>query len=93
LNRPVEIHILGTEEGFEILYSDDGVGCNIDDIILADSMGIQGMQERVQAFNGKFSLDSKVGEGMTIRIRVSETQHPYPYAYSTLKRPTYMIRG
>jgi len=89
----VEIHILGTEEGFEILYSDDGVGCNIDDIILADSMGIQGMQERVQAFNGKFSLDSKVGEGMTIRIRVSETQHPYPYAYSTLKRPTYMIRG
>jgi len=89
----VEIHLLGTEEGFQILYSDDGVGCNIDDILLADSMGIQGMQERVQAFNGKFALDSKVGEGMTIRIQVSETQHTNPYTYKTLTRPTYMIRG
>lgn len=89
----VEIHLLGTEEGFQILYSDDGVGCNIDDILLADSMGIQGMQERVQAFNGKFALDSKVGEGMTIRIQVSETQHTNSYTYKTLTRPTYMIRG
>lgn len=89
----VEIHLLGTEEGFQILYSDDGVGCNIDDILLADSMGIQGMQERVQAFNGKFALDSKVGEGITIRIQVSETQHTNSYTYKTLTRPTYMIRG
>lgn len=89
----VTIHLQSTEEGFEVLYSDDGVGCNLDDIILAESMGIQGMQERVQAFNGQFALNSKVGEGMIIRIRVSETQHPYPYAYSTLNRPTYMIRG
>lgn len=89
----VTIYLLSTEEGFEVLYSDDGVGCNLDDIILAESMGIQGMQERVQAFNGKFTLNSKVGEGMMIRICVSETQHPYPYAYSTLNRPTYMIRG
>lgn len=89
----VEIHLLGTEEGFQILYSDDGVGCNIDDILLADSMGIQGMQERVQAFNGKFALDSKVGEGMTIRIQVNETQHTNSYTYKTLTRPTYMIRG
>ncbi|MGE6912289.1 sensor histidine kinase [Lysinibacillus fusiformis] len=89
----VTIHLQSTEEGFEVLYSDDGVGCNLDDIILTESMGIQGMQERVQAFNGKFALNSKVGEGMMIRIRVSETQYPYPYAYSTLNRPTYMIRG
>ncbi len=89
----VEIYLLGTEEGFEILYTDDGVGCHIDDILLADSMGIQGMQERVQAFNGKFTLDSKVGEGMTIRIIVSETNHTHSYTYSTLNRPTYMIRG
>ncbi len=89
----VTIYLLSTEEGFEVLYSDDGVGCNLDDIMLAESMGIQGMQERVQAFNGKFTLNSKVGEGMMIRICVSETQQPYPYAYSTLNRPTYMIRG
>lgn len=89
----VEVHLLGTEEGFEIMYTDDGVGCNMDDIILADSMGIRGMQERVQAFNGKFALDTKAGEGMTIRIQVSEANNPQPYAYNTLKRPTYTIRG
>ncbi|KOY83708.1 histidine kinase [Lysinibacillus macroides] len=68
----VEVHLLSTEEGFEILYTDDGIGCNMDDIRHADSMGIRGMQERVQSFNGKFMLDTKVGEGMTIRIQVNE---------------------
>ncbi|KOY82778.1 histidine kinase [Lysinibacillus macroides] len=68
----VDVQLLSTEKGFEILYTDDGVGYNVDDLIRTDSMGIRGMQERVQAFNGKFTLDSKVGEGMTIRIQVNE---------------------
>ncbi|QPR69697.1 histidine kinase [Lysinibacillus macroides] len=75
----VEVHLLSTDEGFEILYTDDGIGCNMDDLLRADSMGIRGMQERVQAFNGKFTLDTKVGEGMTIHIRVSEGYHPQAY--------------
>ncbi|WP_235473432.1 ATP-binding protein [Lysinibacillus macroides] len=89
----VEIHLLGTEEGFEMIYTDDGVGCNIDDIILADSMGIRGMHERVQSFNGKFVIETKVGEGMTIRIQVSETHYSQSSAYRILHRPTYTIRG
>ncbi|MGE7694797.1 sensor histidine kinase [Lysinibacillus sp. NPDC094177] len=68
----VEIHLLEMDNGFEIIYKDDGVGCNIDDIIVAESMGIQGMQERVKAFNGQFYIDSQVNEGMSIRITVKE---------------------
>ncbi|MFC9538975.1 sensor histidine kinase [Lysinibacillus sp. NPDC056959] len=81
----VEIHLLETEDGFEINYSDDGVGCKIDEIILADSMGIRGMQDRVQAFNGQFSINTDIGEGMSIRIKVIEGQ-PHSYDYDTYNR-------
>ncbi|MEY9976151.1 ATP-binding protein [Lysinibacillus sp. RC79] len=88
----VEMHLLETEEGFEIIYSDDGVGCKMDEIILADSMGIRGMQDRVQAFNGQFSINTNVGEGMSIRIKVNEGDHThaYDYDYDTYhRRPTH----
>lgn len=75
----VEIHLQEMDDGFEIIYKDDGVGCNIDDIIIADSMGIQGMQERVKAFNGQFYIDTQVNEGMSIRITVKEGSDTLDY--------------
>ncbi|WP_370043853.1 sensor histidine kinase [Lysinibacillus sp. RC79] len=75
----VEIHLQEMDDGFEIIYKDDGVGCNIDDIIIADSMGIQGMQERVKAFNGQFHIGTQVNEGMTIRITVKEGSDTLDY--------------
>ena len=77
----VEINLFETEDGFEINYSDNGVGCKMDDIILADSMGIRGMQERVQAFNGQFSINTNLGEGMSIRIIVNEGNTSTTYDY------------
>ncbi|MGE7676420.1 ATP-binding protein [Lysinibacillus sp. NPDC094403] len=89
----VEIHLLETENGFEINYSDDGVGCKKDDIILADSMGIRGMQERVQAFNGQFSINTNVGEGMSIRIKVDEGNHTHYFDHDTYNRRPIHSRG
>ncbi|MGE7928260.1 ATP-binding protein [Lysinibacillus xylanilyticus] len=89
----VEIHLLETEDGFEINYSDDGVGCKMDDIIVSDSMGIRGMQERVQAFNGQFSINTDVGEGMSIRIKVIEGNHTHFYDYDTYHRRQSHSRG
>jgi len=77
----VEINLFETEDGFEINYSDNGVGCKMDDIILADSMGIRGMQERVQAFNGQFSINTNLGEGMSIQIIVNEGNTSTTYDY------------
>ncbi|MFJ7664820.1 sensor histidine kinase [Lysinibacillus sp. NPDC097162] len=68
----VEIHLKEMDNGFEIVYKDDGVGCNVNDIIVAESMGIRGMQERVKAFDGNFYIDTQVNEGMSIRITVKE---------------------
>jgi len=77
--RTVEIHLQETDDGFEIFYKDDGVGCNVDDIIIAESMGIRGMQERVKAFNGHFYIDSQINEGMSIRITVKEGSDTLDY--------------
>lgn len=68
----VEIHLQEMANGFEIIYSDDGVGCDMEAFRQSDSMGIKGMQERVQAFNGQFYIESAIDEGMSIRITVIE---------------------
>ncbi|MFB7156583.1 sensor histidine kinase [Lysinibacillus sp. NPDC056232] len=75
----VEIRLQEMDDGFEIIYKDDGVGCKIDDIIAGESMGIQGMQERVKAFNGQFYIDSQVHAGMSIRITVKEGSDTLDY--------------
>ena len=75
----VEIRLQEMDDGFEIIYKDDGVGCNVDDIFVGESMGIQGMQERVKAFNGLFYIDSQVNEGMFIRITVKEGSDTLDY--------------
>ncbi|MCR8853871.1 sensor histidine kinase [Lysinibacillus fusiformis] len=75
----VEIHLKEMNDGFEIIYSDDGVGCHVEEIIVAESMGIRGMQERVKAFNGHFYIDSQLNQGMSIRIAVKEGSETHDY--------------
>ncbi|MFJ7698237.1 sensor histidine kinase [Lysinibacillus fusiformis] len=75
----VEIHLKEMNDGFEIIYTDDGVGCHVEDIIVAESMGIRGMQERVKAFNGHFYIDSQLNQGMSIRIAVKEGSETHDY--------------
>lgn len=75
----VEIHLKEMIDGFEIIYSDDGVGCHVEEIIVAESMGIRGMQERVKAFNGHFYIDSQLNQGMSIRIAVKEGSETHDY--------------
>ena len=75
----VEIHLKEMVDGFEIIYSDDGVGCHVEEIIVAESMGIRGMQERVKAFNGHFYIDSQLNQGMSIRIAVKEGSETHDY--------------
>ena len=68
----VEIHLIETMDGFEITYTDNGVGCDLDDLMLTNSMGIKGMQERVKAFNGKFQIQTSIHEGMSVQILIKE---------------------
>lgn len=79
----VEIHLKEVPEGFEIIYSDNGVGCDLLKVMQSDSMGIKGMQEKVQIFNGQIQINSQHQEGMSIRIKVIEGSETFDYdAYS-----------
>lgn len=60
------------ENGFELIYHDDGVGCHLEEIWNSKSLGLRGIQERVEAFNGDILIDSKPGKGMSIHITISE---------------------
>ena len=68
----VKITLLNNTNGFEIVYFDNGVGCDLSDINEKNSMGIQGMKERVHAYNGSFQLISAPEEGMRIVIKFKE---------------------
>ncbi|MFJ7737085.1 sensor histidine kinase [Lysinibacillus sp. NPDC097287] len=76
----VEIHLTEMTDGFEITYSDNGVGCDLNDIMQSDSMGIKGIRERVKAFNGQFSINSHSHEGMIVHIIVKEGSDTLDYS-------------
>ncbi len=60
------------ENGYILVrVTDDGVGFVPEkQEISADSIGLTGMQERVKLLSGQFSIDSSIGQGTSIIIRV-----------------------
>ncbi len=54
------------DAGIDLLIRDDGRG--FDDNTTNKGMGLLGMRERVQALNGKISLASQPGQGVSISI-------------------------
>ncbi len=68
----VEIYLQELDTGFELIYHDDGIGFNVSDIQHSESMGLQGIRERVEAFNGQMIIDSEVNEGVSIQIKIIE---------------------
>ena len=75
----VEIHLKEMSDGFEIIYIDNGVGCELQEVMQSDSMGITGMKERVKAFNGQFYINTSIHEGMSIRITIKEESETLDY--------------
>ena len=59
-SRDVTIVIRDNGEGFDL--------ANVD--AKRRNMGLAGLKERAQLLNGEFSVDSKIGEGTTIRVKI-----------------------
>lgn len=69
----VSLRLIAIEHGFVLQYDDNGVGCNIEDLMQSStSMGINGIRERVRAFNGEMQITSKTKEGLHIVIQIQE---------------------
>lgn len=59
-------------------YDDNGVGCDIEQLMQSSaSMGINGIRERVRAFNGTITIQSSRNEGMHIFIQIQEDGDSY----------------
>lgn len=68
----VELYIQELDDGFKLIYRDNGIGCNVSSIWHGESMGLQGIRDRVEAFNGQMTIDSIMNEGMSIQIKIIE---------------------
>ena len=64
--KHVELKLIKRDIEIEIIIIDDGIGFNPDEIQSKSSFGILGMKERINQFNGKFNIDSKIETGTTI---------------------------
>lgn len=75
----VSLKLLAINHGFVLQYDDNGIGCNIEDLMQSSaSMGINGIRERVRAFNGDMTITSKPNDGMHIYIQIQEEcEEPY----------------
>lgn len=66
------------DDGFILQYDDNGIGCDIEDLMQSStSMGINGIRERVRAFNGDITITSSHNEGMHIFIQILEDVESY----------------
>ena len=68
----VKIQLMPKEYGFKLVYFDNGVGCDLQQNALKKSMGLQGIKERIHAYNGSIHMESAPDEGMRIYIKMEE---------------------
>lgn len=69
----VSLKLQVINRGFILQYDDNGIGCDIEDLMQSSaSMGINGIRERVRAFNGDIRITSSHNEGMHIVIQIQE---------------------
>jgi len=74
----VLLKLLVIDGGFILQYDDNGIGCDIEDLMQSStSMGINGIRERVRAFNGDITITSSHNEGMHIFIQILEDVESY----------------
>lgn len=74
----VSLKLQAIQHGFILHYDDNGIGCNIEDLMQSSaSMGINGIRERVRAFNGEINITSSHNEGMHIYIQIQEDGDSY----------------
>ncbi|MFI2131527.1 sensor histidine kinase [Lysinibacillus fusiformis] len=68
----VKIQLNSTLTGFELVYLDNGVGCDLSESERKNSMGLQGIIERIYAYNGFIQIESAPDEGMHVHIKIEE---------------------
>ncbi len=68
--KKVRLDISALAKEIVLTISDDGVGIKSSDTFKANSFGLRGMQERVAALQGSFSIDQTGGCGTLVTVRL-----------------------
>lgn len=68
--RRIRISICTEIDRLDLIIADDGVGMQPDNRSKENSFGLVGMEERIHAFGGNFTVDSTPGKGTTLVVSV-----------------------
>jgi signal transduction histidine kinase len=71
--KHVKLELDAGDGGYALVLSDDGQGFDADVTQGPWRHGIMGMQHRVRALGGRFSLQSTQGQGTTLRVTLPRT--------------------
>ncbi len=66
----VSVVITAMGNRLQLIVEDDGLGFELDDIPVAEKLGILGMRERVELLGGSLSIESRLGYGTSINARL-----------------------
>ena len=75
----LEVRFLRLPRDVCMEIADDGRAFNVEDMLVEKSgmrLGLLGMRERVQLMRGDFTVESVVGRGTTVRVRLPLATHP-----------------
>jgi signal transduction histidine kinase len=68
--RHFRVELGGSSEEIQLTVRDSGVGFDQRDAMERHGLGLISMRERLHLVDGEFSIESRPGEGTTIRARV-----------------------
>ncbi len=68
----ININLYWKNNAIDLLYDDDGIGCNIDEILDGETkgMGLQNMLSRISSINGFLEVESNTGKGFHAYVSV-----------------------
>lgn len=69
----VDVALLFGKDDIKMYITDDGVGINPGDIMKPNAFGLRGMEERVGALQGKFSIEKATDRGTNITVILPNT--------------------
>lgn len=64
----VDVALLFGKEEIKMYITDDGIGINPGDVMKPNAFGLRGMEERVIALQGKFSIEKASDKGTNITV-------------------------
>jgi signal transduction histidine kinase len=68
--RNLTLQLAINDGGLYLMVSDDGLGFNVQEGEVAGRFGLTGMRERTQLVGGQLTIDSRPGQGTTIKLTI-----------------------